>query len=63
MKSLIIFIVIILLVLGLREFWCWYWKINDRNKLLKEQVKEQKKTNELLKNLKKDDNKEINSKK
>ena len=33
--TLIVFL--ILLFLATREFWCWYWKINERNKLLKEQ--------------------------
>ena len=31
------FALLILIFLFLREFWCWYWKINERTKLLKEQ--------------------------
>ncbi len=30
----IVLVVLILIFIGLREFWCWYWKINERNKLL-----------------------------
>jgi hypothetical protein len=26
-----------LVFLALREFWCWYWKINERISLLKDQ--------------------------
>jgi len=33
----------------LREFWCWYLKINKLNTLLEKQLEEQKKTNQLLK--------------
>lgn len=29
-------VVLILIFIALREFWCWYWKINDRKKLLAE---------------------------
>jgi hypothetical protein len=35
---------LIVLFLILREFWCWYWKINKRIKLMEEQ-------NELLKGI------------
>ncbi len=33
------FVLSILLIIGVfllfREFWCWYWKINERNDLLR----------------------------
>jgi hypothetical protein len=57
--SIIIGIIVVLAILFLilREFWCWYWKINKRVALLEEQ-------NEMLKimnnNLLK--NQEINNK-
>jgi hypothetical protein len=42
----------IVLFLILREFWCWYWKINERVALLEEQTQTLKTINDnLLKNL------------
>jgi hypothetical protein len=29
-------LVAVAIFLLLRQFWCWYWKINERNKLLSE---------------------------
>jgi len=35
--GIIIFIVVTLIIFLLfREFWCWYWKINERNKILRD---------------------------
>ena len=31
----ILFIVSIIIFLVMREFWCWYWKINERIDLLR----------------------------
>ena len=43
--SLIIIVVIFLIT---REFWCWYFKINKVAGLLEQQLEEQKRSNELL---------------
>jgi len=43
--SLIIIVVIFLIT---REFWCWYFKINKVAGLLEQQLEEQKRNNELL---------------
>lgn len=42
-----IFVVIIIFLL-LREFWCWYFKINKITQLIGEQLAEQKKSNKIL---------------
>jgi len=50
--SLIIIVIIFLIT---REFWCWYFKINKVAGILEQQLEEQKRGNELLlKLLKKD---------
>ena len=36
----LIILISIVIFLVLREFWCWYWKINQRNKLLEDIRKE-----------------------
>lgn len=43
--SLIIIVIIFLIT---REFWCWYFKINKVTGLLEQQLEEQKRSNELL---------------
>lgn len=43
--SLIIIVIIFLIT---REFWCWYFKINKVAGLLEQQLEEQKKSNQLL---------------
>ena len=46
------FLISLLIIIGifllLREFWCWYFKINKVAGLLEQQLEEQKKSNELL---------------
>lgn len=42
--ELFTFVIVLLVFLLLREFWCWYWKINKIVSL-------QRETNELLKAL------------
>ena len=32
----VVFIVAIAIFFALREFWCWYWKINERRDLLQQ---------------------------
>jgi hypothetical protein len=34
--SVIVIAMCVGLFLLLREFWCWYWKINERNQLLRD---------------------------
>jgi|AntRauTorckE6833_2_1112554.scaffolds.fasta_scaffold21139_2 high-affinity nickel permease len=45
----------ILIVIGifllLREFWCWYFKLNKISKVLEEQLEEQKNSNALMQKL------------
>jgi len=43
--SLIIIVVIFLIT---REFWCWYFKINKVVGILEQKLEEQKRSNELL---------------
>jgi hypothetical protein len=54
---IIALIVIVGLFLLLREFWCWYWKINKKINLIEEQ-------NEMLKTINNNllKNQEINNK-
>ncbi len=33
---IILFVVSIIIFIVMREFWCWYWKINERIELLKD---------------------------
>jgi hypothetical protein len=47
----------------LREFWCWYLKINKLNTLLEKQLEEQKKTNQLLKEFRSTESTESNNSK
>jgi hypothetical protein len=42
----LILVVGVIVFIALREFWCWYFKINEKINLMREQ-------NELLKNIKK----------
>lgn len=42
--GIIIIAVVFAIFIWTREFWCWYWKINER-------LEEQRKTNELLTNI------------
>lgn len=35
-KLVVVLIIIIVLFLILREFWCWYWKINEIRDLLRQ---------------------------
>ena len=46
------FLISLLIIIGifllLREFWCWYFKINKVAGLLEQQLEEQKKSNQLL---------------
>lgn len=58
MDNLIIPIIIIIIFLILREFWCWYWKINKINDLLQKKLDEQERTNILLERLLKEKNKD-----
>ena len=44
--GIIIFVIVITLIF--REVYCWYWKINARNKLLEEMIKNQKEIIRLL---------------
>jgi hypothetical protein len=47
-----VIVILIILFLILRKFWCWYWKINKRVVLLEEQNKMLETiNNNLLKNL------------
>ena len=41
-------IIIVIIFLITREFWCWYFKINKVADLLEQQLKEQKRSNELM---------------
>ena len=36
MSEIILLIIGFLVFVSLREFWCWYWKINERRDLLKD---------------------------
>lgn len=53
------FLISLLIIIGifllLREFWCWYFKINKVAALLEQQLEEQKRSNELLLELVKND--------
>jgi hypothetical protein len=33
-----VLVVVVIIFLALREFWCWYWKINQVISLLEEQI-------------------------
>ncbi len=49
MRNLFVSIIIIIIIfLITREFWCWYFKINKVAGLLEQQLEEQKRSNELL---------------
>ncbi len=48
MNLLFAILIIIVIFLLLREFWCWYFKLNKITKLLEDQIEEQKKNNALL---------------
>ena len=56
MENLFVSLIIIgIIFLITREFWCWYFKINKVAGILEQQLEEQKRGNELLlKLLKKD---------
>jgi hypothetical protein len=56
MRNLFVGIIIIIIIfLITREFWCWYFKINKVADLLEQQLEEQKRSNELLLKLVKED--------
>jgi hypothetical protein len=56
-KFFISLIIIIIIFLITREFWCWYFKINKVAGLLEQQLEEQKRSNELLLKIVKEESK------
>lgn len=52
-------IIIIIIFLITREFWCWYFKINKVTGLLEQQLEEQKRNNELLLKIVREDSKPV----
>lgn len=59
--NLMIAVVVVFgIFLLLREFWCWYFKINKIAQLLDDQLKEQKRSNELLRRVINNGSREVN---